>query len=100
MAEATEGHIIFAGVLALGLEGIVPEDFKSLYVEGCGDLALAEEQGLQPAGSSFRGRENSEGAYLIAASCWSNGVNRPNSPMIMPRSLCSKGTLGSNRCTA
>jgi hypothetical protein len=32
--------------------------------------------------------------YWIAESRWSNGVNRPNSPIIMPRSSCSKGTLG------
>jgi ATP-dependent DNA ligase len=33
-AEATEGHIIFAGALALGLEGIVAKDVASPYVEG------------------------------------------------------------------
>ena len=40
---------------------------EPLRRRACGDLALAEEQGLQPAGSSFRGRENSEGASTFNA---------------------------------
>jgi len=51
-----DGVAMFAGAMALGLEGIVAKDAKSPYVEGSADRALAKNQKLrlQTTGESRR----------------------------------------------